>query len=122
MTLERMGITSDIVSNGHQVVEAAATGRYDLILMDCEMPELDGFTATRQIREREPPGRRIPIIALTARGLDSDRLLCEAAGMDDYATKPFTRETHPEALAAGGHAGGLTRCRWRRSRMQVTAP
>jgi two-component system sensor histidine kinase/response regulator len=93
MTLERMGITSDIVSNGHQVVEAAATGRYDLILMDCEMPELDGFTATRQIREREPPGRRIPIIALTARGLDSDRLLCEAAGMDDYATKPFTRET-----------------------------
>lgn len=88
------GFRCDIVSSGRQAVEAAKKGGYSLILMDCQMPEMDGFEAAAAIREWEndhriPVEERIPIIALTASAVRGDREQCLAAGMDDYVTKPI---------------------------------
>ncbi len=98
--LRRAGHPCDAVGNGREAVEAALSGRYDLILMDCQMPEMDGFEATRRIREHERQGRvlsraggRIPIVALTANAIKGDRERCLEAGMDEYLAKPIdTRE------------------------------
>jgi CheY-like chemotaxis protein len=89
--LRTMGFQVDAVSNGRAAVTAWETGAYDLILMDCQMPELDGYEATIEIRGREQ-GVRIPIVALTAHAMKDDDLKCKAAGMDDYLTKPLDRE------------------------------
>jgi PAS domain S-box-containing protein len=97
-TLEKLGYRVDVVADGHAAVDAWSTGRYDLILMDCQMPELDGYAATQVIRQREKAGERIPIIALTAHAIVGANLECEAAGMDDYLSKPIVRQRLTECL------------------------
>jgi signal transduction histidine kinase/DNA-binding response OmpR family regulator len=91
--LEALGLTVDIADNGRQAIDRVAADRYDLVLMDCQMPEMDGFAATAEIRRREQEsGAHLPIVALTANAIDGDREICIAAGMDDYLAKPFTGE------------------------------
>ncbi|HEU5036376.1 MAG TPA: response regulator [Nocardioides sp.] len=87
--LESLGCTVDVVEDGIAAVERLTTPHdYDVVLMDCRMPRLDGFDATRQVRAQEPAGRRVPIVAMTASALEGERERCLAAGMDDYLTKP----------------------------------
>jgi signal transduction histidine kinase/ligand-binding sensor domain-containing protein/CheY-like chemotaxis protein/HPt (histidine-containing phosphotransfer) domain-containing protein len=90
-TLERMGYEVDIVSNGADAVAAWETGRYQLILMDCQMPVMDGYQAARAIRLRERGAHHVPIIALTADAMKGAEQQCRDAGMDDYLTKPLER-------------------------------
>jgi signal transduction histidine kinase/ligand-binding sensor domain-containing protein/DNA-binding response OmpR family regulator len=91
-TLERLGYKVDIVANGADAVAAWETGRYDLVLMDCQMPVMDGYQATREIRARERGARRTPVVALTADAMKGAEQQCRDAGMDDYLTKPFDRK------------------------------
>ncbi len=97
-TLEKMGYKVDIVSNGAEAVAAWGTGRYHLILMDCQMPVMDGYQAAREIRSGESAGVRIPIIALTADAMNGAQQQCLAAGMDDYLTKPLNRDRLAESI------------------------
>ena len=88
--LEKRGHVVIAVENGALAVEITATDRFDMVLMDIQMPVMDGLTATARIREREHAGGgHIPIIAVTAHALDEDRQRCLAAGMDDYLPKPI---------------------------------
>jgi len=89
--LKRFGITTKTAENGKEAIMAWQNSDYDLILMDCRMPIMDGYEATRRIRNLEPEGQHIPIIALTANASNEDRELCIAAGMDDVITKPFQK-------------------------------
>jgi len=90
--LEDAGCQVTVAVNGRMAVEATLKQCFELVLMDCQMPELDGFEATRQIRARETAGsERLPIVALTANAMTGDRERCLAAGMDDYLSKPFKR-------------------------------
>jgi len=98
--LDTMGYQVDAVDDGRQAVDAWASGRYDLILMDCQMPELDGYSATREIRKLESEGPRIPIIALTANAMAGAQAECTAAGMDAYISKPVDREQLEACLHA----------------------
>jgi CheY-like chemotaxis protein len=86
--LEQLGFTVDVVENGLQVLEALNRAQYDLIFMDCHMPDMDGFQAARWIRQRERGERHTPIVAFTASLAGSDRDRCLAAGMDDFVSKP----------------------------------
>ncbi|MFO0627693.1 MAG: ATP-binding protein [Polyangiales bacterium] len=87
--LQRLGFEAVLVNDGAAAVEAVAREDFDAVLMDCQMPEVDGFEATARIRLREGPEARVPIIALTANAMQGDRERCLAAGMDDYLTKPL---------------------------------
>ncbi|MGI8982770.1 MAG: response regulator [Pirellulaceae bacterium] len=88
--LERHGHELTVANNGREAINALGRGKFDIILMDVQMPELDGLAATRQIREREQStGRHIPIIAMTAHALKGDRERCLASGMDEYVSKPI---------------------------------
>ncbi|HET7727710.1 MAG TPA: GAF domain-containing protein, partial [Candidatus Limnocylindrales bacterium] len=100
--LEKMGYGADVAANGLEAIEALERSEYDLVLMDVQMPDLDGLEATRQIRARWP-GRQVRIVAMTANAMQGDREACLAAGMDDYVSKPIRPD---ELEAAIGKAGG----------------
>lgn len=97
--LEKFGCSVDVAANGKRAVEMAAGSAYDIIFMDCGMPEMDGFTATQEIRATEIHARRIPIIALTAHVMAGTREECLAAGMDDYIAKPVSLDAIKNTLA-----------------------
>ncbi len=97
--LEKEGHAATVVCDGIEAVAAFELNTYDLILMDVQMPNLDGLAATRAIRQRESGGRRIPIIALTAHATTSDRDQCLAAGMDDFVSKPIQVSDLGEAIS-----------------------
>jgi two-component system, sensor histidine kinase and response regulator len=94
-----LGCEVHLAEDGVQALEIVRHARYDAILMDCHMPRMDGFAATRAIRAAERNGARTPIIALTANAMDGDREACLEAGMDDYLAKPFDREQLRSVLA-----------------------
>jgi len=97
--LLKLGYRADVAENGQAALTALERGNYAAVLMDCQMPEMDGFAATAAIRQREGDGRHTPIIAMTANAMKGDRERCLAAGMDDYVAKPFRVEDLAAALA-----------------------
>lgn len=96
--LELMDVEVDIAENGKEAVELHEQNHYDLILMDIQMPGLDGYGATNIIRKKEGSDNRTPIIALTANALNGDRDKCIEAGMDDYISKPIEAQKLEEIL------------------------
>jgi PAS domain S-box-containing protein len=101
--VERLGCQVQAVRNGREAVETLDHTRHDLVLMDVQMPEMDGFAATAAIRQRERgTGRHIPIVAMTAHAMQGDRERCLAAGMDDYLAKPIRPDRLRETLRAWG--------------------
>jgi CheY-like chemotaxis protein/HPt (histidine-containing phosphotransfer) domain-containing protein len=97
--LTKAGYRVDIAANGLEAIEAVSRVRYDAVLMDCMMPEMDGFEATRVIRRLERNRTHVPIIALTAAAMEQDRERCFAAGMDGFVVKPIDRRAVLETLA-----------------------
>src|SRR5207302_5003653 len=97
--LQIQGYNVTVANHGREALEAHAQGGFDLILMDCHMPEMDGFEATVEIRKREQASdKRVPIIALTANAMAQDREECLNAGMDDHLSKPFSMQTMQDML------------------------
>jgi len=104
--LDEVDFLVEVVGNGREALAALVGAQFDVVLMDCQMPEMDGFEAVRRLRlhEREHDIARTPVIALTANAISGDRELCLAAGMDDYVSKPFKREALLTALGRWTHA------------------
>ena len=100
LMLAKIGYRVDVVANGHEVLDAVAQKDYAAILMDVQMPEMDGLEAARRIRADDSPARdpQIPIIALTAHAMDTDRQRSLDAGMDDHASKPIDSDTIAKIL------------------------
>ena len=97
--LGKLGITADAAANGQEAVDKVRAGSYDVVLMDMQMPVMDGVEATRRIRALELPVQP-SIIAVTANAFDSDREHCLEAGMDDFITKPFSMDDLRRKLAS----------------------
>lgn len=106
--LKRLGYEADAVSSGEDAVRAVIDGQYILVLMDCHMPRMDGFSATVAIRRSEAGTQRhIPILAMTASTMEDERHACLEAGMDDFVAKPFEIALLAETLVrwlGGGHS------------------
>jgi CheY-like chemotaxis protein len=107
MLLTKMGYQCQIVGDGAQAVHALETGAFDLVLMDCQMPVMNGFEATRHIRAGDGLVRNpnLPVIALTANAMNEDKEECIAAGMDDHIGKPISPELLKERLEHWLHGG-----------------
>jgi CheY-like chemotaxis protein len=99
--LEKLGYHPALAANGAAALEAVRRLPYDLVFMDCQMPEMDGYEATRRIRASEVPGKHVRIVAMTANAMPEDRELCLNAGMDDYVAKPIHVAAVQQALANG---------------------
>ncbi len=106
--LERMGCQADVVNNGKECLAQIARASYDLVLMDCHMPELDGYKATAIIREYEAEDSHVPIIAMTANVTEGESERCLSVGMDDYLAKPLSRDALKEKLLRWLDASGPT--------------
>ncbi len=96
--LTRLGCYAEVAATGREALQAVTTGSYDLILMDCQMPEMDGYEATAKIRAMETHNRRVPIVAMTAHAQEGHGDRCRAAGMDDYLSKPLRLEALHNSL------------------------
>ena len=96
--LTKRGFTVDIAADGVEALAKLATGSYAAVFMDCQMPNLDGYSTTARIREREGAGGRLPVIAMTAHAMKGDRERCLEAGMDDYLSKPLRPDALDEVL------------------------
>jgi CheY-like chemotaxis protein len=97
--LRALGLDVESAADGRQALDMLEPGRYDAVLMDCQMPVMDGFSATKELRRRQGTEARIPVIALTADTTTTARDACFAAGMNDYLGKPFNRATLRAVLA-----------------------
>jgi len=105
--LKKFGIEADVVGTGVEALDALVGVAYDLVLMDCQMPEMDGFEATQRIRERERGSRRLPVVAMTANAMVGDREKCLEAGMDDHIPKPVRVDELHRTLTRWLPAGAL---------------
>jgi len=103
--LQQMGYRADLASNGIEAIESIERQTYDVVLMDVQMPEMDGLEATRRITARWEPAQRPRIVAMTANAMQGDREVCLAAGMDDYVVKPVRVDALVEALQGATHRG-----------------
>ena len=97
--LEKLGCTVVVADNGEAAIEQLSANAFDLVLMDCMMPVMDGFTATRTIRASGQAYAQVPIVAFSANALDDDQQACQQAGMDDFIDKPATMDNMVELLS-----------------------